>query len=113
MTPVPVVSTVPPFTWSISACAALLSAARSAAFGPAGTTCWNTAVLNCCSASTAPAVSPAVFAAVACASSAFRFATTAGSTNGRGFEAAEPVACAFVSGVLRITFASVVAVPAA
>ena len=40
VTPVPVVSTVPPFTWLISACAALLSAARSAVLAPAGTTCW-------------------------------------------------------------------------
>jgi hypothetical protein len=96
------------FTWSISALPALISAAFST-----DVTLAFTAALNCWSAATAPAVLPAVSAAVASASSAFRLATTAESTNGRGFEAAEPFAWAFVSGALRITFASDVAAPAA
>ena len=46
-------------------------------------------------------------------SSAFSAAAVSAEMNGRGLTTAAPLACALVSGALRITFTSDVAVPAA
>ena len=104
VTPVPVVSTALPLSWSISAEPADESTGVAAA-----------AVTNCCRPAIAPAVSAgvALALAVASASSPWSSVCLAAEMIGRGLETVTPEACAFVSGAVRVTLMAAVDTPAA
>ena len=72
-----------------------------------------TASLKRWSAAAASFHLPSAAASCACVASAFSAAAVSAERYGRGLATAAPLACAFVSGALRITFTSDVAVPAA
>src|SRR4051812_12625003 len=104
VTPVPVVSTDLPLSWSISAEPADESTGVAAA-----------AVTNCCRLAIAPAVSAgvALALAVASASSPLSSVVFAAEMTGRGLETVTPDACASVSGAVRVTLMAAVDTPAA
>ena len=112
-TPVPLVSSAIPLTWSIRAFAALLSAARCIASPSAGVSAGEHVALNRLSVAIALLRLPASAAAWAWESRSLSSAASPAASSGRGLITATPLACAFVSGALRMTFERFVAVAAA
>src|SRR3954470_13557713 len=103
VTPVPVVSTALPLSWSISAEPDDESTGVAAA-----------AVTNCCRLAIAPAVSAGVALALAVASASSPLSSVAlvAEMTGRGLETVAPLACGSVSGAVRVTVMAAVVAPA-